>query len=308
MVKAFIKKEYIVHVFMWQVVILALILCGAFWFTEKMIFSNEFGERRQKSHNHLLLSAENQMAAVTNAIRADAMQLLRGNDDSRAQMDSLNTHLDRLAAELETIAITDRSASLDNIFERYSVLVALTALLFAIIGIYSGIHFKDQMSQMKRELLKTSQQLDKQVKEFDDRIRQKSDNVKNRLDEVVDQSMNMIWMVGNSLEILTNVGAIDSERASTLLDSIYKTGFRFELHSPNPKERLSALHNLYAQGDCEDLPALSKMCRDAGEKKDIRRLAWRAIQKILKRCPHQDGHADLSISNDDLFDDPEKAD
>ena len=325
----FFNQKFEIHVSFGQILIILVLIIGGFIFFENMIFSHRFDKRRQKSHEYMLKATQKLVDDLKNDIEIQLRQVLASEKNSSAlgdslgsspftvskaklsrklvPIDSLGVHLRRLAIAVENVAVADRSASLDNIFERYSVLVGLTALLFAIIGIYSGIHFRDYMNQLKADLDEINDQQEKQLRDFQEQIQAKSEEVKGRLDDVVDQSMNMIWMVGNNLEILTNLGVIDPKRASTLLDSIYKTGFRFELHSPNANERLSALHNLYAQGDCEDLPELAKIVRNNDEKRQIRRLAWRAIQKILKRCPHPEGHPELILSNDGLFDDPEQA-
>jgi hypothetical protein len=265
------------------------LIIGATLVFQSMMYNNILGKRQAESRQYLLSTAQRSIEALTEEIMKNASGALAGKQDSLADVQDLKTYLANVAVELENIAITDRSSSLDGVFEKFSMLVGIVTLIFGGFGIFTGLQYSQGLKEMRTQI----RNYKSDSKNIMDEIKEQSQEFEASLYDAIDRSMDMIWFFGNSLERFINMGVVTEKEASQFLDDLYKVGFRFELRSLDPNERMSAIQNLWAQGDCEDLDNLRKVWKNENEPENIRKLAWMAIENILKRCKHTGGHPDL---------------
>ncbi|MDQ7054650.1 MAG: hypothetical protein Q9P14_17835 [candidate division KSB1 bacterium] len=277
----------------WPLSIIFLFTIGAFVVVQSMLYHNIFEPRHTETRQFMLDRVRNDLQQITSKIEYVLLERSSHQKELQAALDSLNARLITLATHLTDVAIADRSNSLDNIFERFSMLVAVVALIFGGFGIFATLQYRDQLKQMRSDLTMVRTEYLKKLEQSQQEFEQKAEGANRRLSDAIYKSMDMIWLVGNHLEQLLNLDIIEREKAEKFLKDIYLTGFRLALYSNIEEERISALHNLYAQGNCDDLVDLIRLYFSENELKNIRELAWRTIQNILKQCSHKDKHSQL---------------
>ncbi len=277
----------------WPMLIVLLFTIGIFVVIQSLLYHNIFEPRHQETREAMFETAKQNIDEIAHQILGMVNEKMQTGQTNLAAVDTLNNTLAKLATHLTEIAIADRSSSLDNIFERFSMLVAVVALIFGGFGIFATLQYRDQLKQMRSELAMVRAEYLKKLEQSQQEFEQKAEGANRRLSEAIYKSMDMIWLVGNHLEQLLNLDIIEREKAEKFLKDIYLTGFRLALYSNIEEERISALHNLYAQGNCDDLVDLIRIYYSKNEPQNIQELAWRTIQNILKQCTHKDKHSEL---------------
>jgi len=276
---------------------LSLTIFGGFYIFKSIDYGGEFDTNREKSRELLRASAQTQMANITKQILNQSTAVLAQDTTSSVKVERLRAHLDSVAKILEQIAITDRSNSLDNIFERYSTLVGIVTLMFGGLGIFTGLQFYEQSRQTREEFEHVSKAIATTVSDTKKEIDLHVEQTKDELNRTAESGSAMIWVVASALEKLINLEVIKEKELTALLNSLYLSGFRFQLYSKNEDERSSALQNIWAQGNCTDLKVLGSIWNDENESYILRNLAWRGLERIMKKCIHPDGHPELKISS-----------
>lgn len=296
MKKLFAKRQKSVAVPLPTVLSVLLIVFGGFYIFKSIDYGGEFQANREESRKYLRAAAGAQMEAVTQKILAHTAAIVANDTTSMSRLRQLHAHLDSVKQALEQIAITDRSTSLDNVFERYSTLVGIVTLMFGGLGIFTGLQFYEQSRQTREEFESVSRAIDETAKNARHEMGVHVRQTKDELIRTAESGSAMIWVVASALEKLINLEVVDDKESTSILNSLYLSGFRFQLHSRNESERTSALQNIWAQGDCTDLKVLYSIWKDESEPAQLRNLARKATEKILKNCMHQDGHHELEFS------------
>ncbi len=276
---------------------LILIIFGGFYIFKSIDYGGEFETKRRESRELLRAAACAQMETITQQILAQSANILAQDSTSLSRLEQLHAHLDSIKETLEEIAITDRSTSLDNVFERYSTLVGIVTLMFGGLGIFTGLQFYEQSRQTREEFEHVSNAIDATASDTKKEMGAHIQHTKDELNRTAESGSAMIWVVASSLEKLINLEIVDEKESTAILNSLYLSGFRFQLYSKNEAERLSALQNIWAQGDCTDLKVLRSMWNDESESVDLRNLARLAFEKIMKKCAHSHDHPELKISD-----------
>lgn len=271
---------------------------GMYVVIENLLYYRDIEARRNLSTQALVEDAKNQLQGMIRDIGKDIRSSLNENGDPEmhaAAFRRVEERLQHYADAVIELAVKDRSASLDNVFERFSALVAIVTVIFAAIGIFSGLQFRDQLNNLRAEMEQSKANLEAMSTATISRVNHQQKQISEHLDEAVRCGQDLVWHTANTLEKLLNAGIVDEKRTTETLEYLYKVGFRLELYSPKKHERMSALHNLWAQGDCADLPNLIHIWRNAEVDSDERNLARRAVENILKRCAHSRGHSELDL-------------
>lgn len=275
------------------VVAIAGLIIGGVLVVESFYFGRIFLEKKQEHTDELVQQVKESIEALSEEILIHANSSLVGKADSLQNMQALQHHLAEVAVAMETLVVRDRSDSLDTVFERFSMLMGITALIFAGFGVFTGFQFKQGIGAARKEMNREQKKFNVKLENESKKISRQYEEFQQSLYDAIDRSMDMIWVFGNSLEKFIGLGVVKSETATKFLNDLYKIGFRLELRSADENERMSAVQNLWAQGDCEDLPELKRIWQNEEESQKMRELTWLAITNILKRCPHKDGHSDL---------------
>lgn len=282
-------------------VMVVIFAIAAYYLIQDMRYSRHFQDRKAETRAAMQEKTEQTIRSLVKEVSRQTAAALAASADSlerSRQMQRLERHLASIATEIENLSISDRSASLDNVFERFSALLAVVTLIFAGLGIFAGLQFRDQKRDVEEQLQQMRVDIDEESKKALAKINHTVGEVTKNLNAAVERSLDIVWVAGNTLEKQVDVGMVDRDKALELLAYLYKTGFRLELFTGKEKERLSALQNLYAQGDCTDLKNLYAIWQDESEPAKVRNLARKALHKILKRCPHDGEHPELDVQDE----------
>jgi len=253
-------------------------------------YGSSFRRQRENTVTSLRQSAREAIAGIARTVEENIAATGKSALDSLARARRVQEQLNNLATQLEQLAVADRSNSLDYVFDVFSTLLAVAALLLAGIGVFTGLKFREVVNQVA--------QLRREIETVDQKLARKVSSTKDALAGIANQGSDIIWAVANGLEKMINTLAIDQDAFSQIMTAFHRTAFRTELFSPNQKERIGSLHFLYAQGTCDDLSDLYGIMRDGGEPAPIQNLARRAFQAILTRCPHGGHHPELDLPVD----------
>ena len=154
-----------------------------FYILISLNYGFEFEKNHRESQVFLRNSARAAMDQLVDLLDERIAEALAANTDSSEHAEIIHFQLKNLSDQLEQIAITDRSSSLDNIFERFSVLVTIATLLFAVFGIFNVVQYRDEKAQLQKEYGRFKRDMDKKSKTTTDDFEQRAQDMNKKLDD-----------------------------------------------------------------------------------------------------------------------------
>ncbi len=276
-----------------------VVILGALLIYWQFGYGARMRAERRETEAHLLKAAETTYLAVEATIlkKITDTTSTRPHPNASARPDSLNALLKELKSLLDSIAVEDRTQSLDYVFDEFSMLLAVATLLAGFVGIFMAFQYLDlsaRMGDIETRIQKAGKKLDVDVKHYEE-ITLKVVQAQAGLQARVEHGTLAMWHVANVVRRLSEKTGITDEDFHALMLRVELDLYRAQLFNLQPNKREAALFKFIAQGVCEDLSLMANIRSNPDEPQQLRDLAATAISEIRARCktPHHNGHREM---------------